>query len=76
MRPYAGGGIILDSITGVPMSAERIHDSSWPTAWSPERRRLAMWIVLSVFAALLAYFGFRGYLSPELLFQLGNSLHC
>jgi hypothetical protein len=49
---------------------------NWPGLASAERRRLAMWLVVSVFAALLAYFGFRGYFSPELLFQFGNALHC
>jgi hypothetical protein len=32
--------------------------------------------VLSVLAALVAYFGFRGYLSPDLLFQFVSGLHC
>lgn len=41
-----------------------------------ERRRMLMWLMLSVFAALLAYFGFRGYLNPELLFHFANSLNC
>ena len=43
---------------------------------TPERRRMAMWLVLSVFAALLAYFGFRGYLTPELLFHFANFHVC
>ena len=43
---------------------------------SPERRRMVMWLVLSVLAALLAYFGFRAYLNPELLFQFSNSFYC
>jgi hypothetical protein len=43
---------------------------------SPERRPLLMWVVLSILAALLAWFGFRGYLNPELLFHFGNSLYC
>jgi hypothetical protein len=43
---------------------------------SPEWRRLVMWLVLSVFAALVAYFGFRAYLNPELIFNFGNALHC
>jgi hypothetical protein len=47
-----------------------------PTTGSPERRRMAMWLVLSVLAALLAYFGFRAYLNPELLFHFSNSFYC
>lgn len=43
---------------------------------SPERRPLLLWFVLSTLAALLAWFGFRGYLSPELLFHFANSLYC
>jgi hypothetical protein len=45
------------------------------TLTSPQRR-LVMWLVLSVFAALLAWFGFRGYLNPDLLFHFSNSLYC
>ena len=41
-----------------------------------QRRRSLMWLMLSVLAALLGYFGFRGYLSPELLFHFANSLYC
>ena len=58
------------------MADRSLNPMNWPGLASPERRRLAMWLVLSVFAALLAYFGFRGYFNPELLFQFGNSLHC
>jgi hypothetical protein len=37
---------------------------------------MAMWLVLSVLAALLAYFGFRAYLNPEVLFHFSNSFYC
>ena len=40
------------------------------------RRRMLTWLVLSVLAALLAWFGFRGYVTPELLFHFANGLHC
>lgn len=43
---------------------------------APIEVRALVWLVLSVFAALLAWFGFRGYLNPELLFQFANSLYC
>ena len=43
---------------------------------SRERHRVIMWLVLSVLAALLAYFGFRAYLNPELLFYFSNSFYC
>jgi len=51
-------------------------ETTLPGVRSPERRRIAMWLVLSIFAALLAYFGFRGYLNPELLFHFANALYC
>ena len=57
------------------MSAQHLEDGLSPLG-SPQRRRLAMWIVLSVFAALLAWIGFRAYLNPELLFHFANSLVC
>jgi cytochrome c oxidase subunit IV len=40
------------------------------------RRRMLMWLMLSVLTALVVYFGFRGYLTPELLFQFVSGLHC
>ena len=43
---------------------------------APVKVRAVIWLVLSVFAALLAWFGFRGYLNPELLFHFANSLYC
>jgi len=35
-----------------------------------------MWVLLLAIAALLAYVGFRGYLTPELLFMFANHLTC
>ena len=58
------------------MPAQATNQSISPPLGTPERRRMAMWLVLSVFAALLAYFGFRGYLTPELLFQFANFHVC
>jgi hypothetical protein len=43
---------------------------------APQRRRLVVWVMLSVLAALVGWVGFRGYLNPELLFQFANSLYC
>ena len=58
------------------MTTHRIDHDHLPILGSAQRRRLVMWIVLSVFAALLAYFGFRGYLNPDLLFHFANALYC
>lgn len=55
---------------------QHIDGSTLPGIGSRERRRIMAWLVLSVFAALLAYFGFRGYLNPELLFHFANSFYC
>jgi hypothetical protein len=41
-----------------------------------QRRRLLMWAMLAVLAALVGWLGFRAYLNPELLFQFANALHC
>lgn len=38
--------------------------------------RLLMWALLAVLAAVLAYLGFRGYFSPELLFNFSNAFSC
>jgi len=38
--------------------------------------RLLLWAMLAVLAAVLAYLGFRGYFSPEFLFNLSNAFTC
>ena len=58
------------------MPAQPLSRDSLPAPASTERRRMIMWIVLSALAALLGYFGFRGYFNPELLFHFANALHC
>ena len=39
-------------------------------------QRVLLWLMLAMLAALVAYFGIRGYLSPELLFNFSNSFYC
>jgi len=39
-------------------------------------QRVLLWLVLTALAALVAYFGIRGYLGPELLFNFSNSFYC
>lgn len=39
-------------------------------------RRIVLWLMLAVLAALVAYFAFRGYVSPELLFNFSNAFSC
>jgi hypothetical protein len=56
------------------MSAQ--HTGHHRLTLNSPQRRLVMWLVLSVFAALLAWFGFRGYFNPELLFHFANGLYC
>ena len=58
------------------MTDPHIDESSPGTMGPRIRRRMLMWVMLSVLAALLGYFGFRAYLNPELLFHFGNSLYC
>jgi quinol-cytochrome oxidoreductase complex cytochrome b subunit len=58
------------------MTAQSMNSGRFPVMGALQRRRLLMWLMLSVLAALLGYFGFRGYLSPELLFHFANSLYC
>lgn len=38
--------------------------------------RLLLWAMLAVLAAVLAYLGFRGYFSPEFLFNFSNAFTC
>jgi hypothetical protein len=55
------------------------HDSAQPhpgeTGFTTRQRAL-MWLVLSVLTALVVYFGFRGYLNPDLLFHFLSGMHC
>lgn len=39
-------------------------------------QRVLLWLILTVLAALVAYFAIRGYLSPEMLFNFSNSFYC
>ena len=39
-------------------------------------RRIVMWLMLIALAALVSYAGFRGYLSPEMMFNFANSFYC
>ena len=39
-------------------------------------QRVLLWLILTVLAALVAYVGIRGYLSPELLFNFSNPFYC
>ena len=41
-----------------------------------ESRRLVLWIVLGVLAALLTYVAFRAYLSPDFLLNFSNTFRC
>lgn len=34
------------------------------------------WLLLAALACFIAYMSFRGYLSPELLFDFANSVTC
>jgi hypothetical protein len=41
-----------------------------------QTRRILMWLMLIALASLVSYIGFRGYFSPELLFNFSNSFYC
>ena len=57
------------------MSARRMDKHGFGMG-ARELRRVLKWLMLAVMAGLLAYFGFRGYLNPELLFHFADSLYC
>ena len=58
------------------MPAQTAQPRAFALLESPELRRVAKWVVISAFAALLGYFGFRGYVTPELLFHFANFHVC
>ena len=39
-------------------------------------KRVLLWLILAVLAALVAYVGIRGYLSPEMLYGFSNFFSC
>ncbi|MES2563178.1 MAG: hypothetical protein V4637_10670 [Pseudomonadota bacterium] len=58
------------------MAAHSIKNSERTGLNVVQMKRLAVWVMLGVFAALLGWLGLRGYLNPELLFHFANSLYC
>ena len=41
-----------------------------------QAKRILLWLMLVALAALVTYAGFRGHLSPELLFNFSNAFSC
>jgi hypothetical protein len=41
-----------------------------------QTRRILTWLMLIALAALVSYVGFRGYLTPEMLFNFANAFYC
>ncbi len=41
-----------------------------------QAKRILLWLILTVLAALITYLGIRGYLTPELLFNFSNAFNC
>jgi hypothetical protein len=41
-----------------------------------QTRRILMWLMLIALAALVSYVAFRGYLTPDMLFNFANSFYC
>lgn len=46
------------------------------SAPASQGRRIILWIVLGVLAALLSYIAFREYLSPAFLIGFSNAFRC
>ncbi len=40
------------------------------------QKKMLVWIMLSMLAALMTYATFRGYLSPDFLLGFANSFSC
>lgn len=45
-------------------------------ARTTQASRILLWVILAALAAWVAYLGFRGYFSPELLFNFSNVFTC
>ena len=41
-----------------------------------QTRKILVWLLLTALAVLVSYAGFRGYVSPEMLFNFANSFYC
>ena len=42
----------------------------------PQIRRILRWLLIALLAALISYYGFRGYLGPEMLLNFSNTFTC
>lgn len=58
------------------MTTHEFSDSTVSGMGPQVRLRMLIWLVLSVLAALLVYFGFRAYLNPEFLLNFANHMYC
>jgi len=62
------------------MQTIRIREASRVTAMLDVRmtqpKRILLWLILAALATLVTYFGIRGYLTPELLFNFSNTFTC
>jgi len=62
------------------MQAIRIRETRRVTAMLNVRmtqpKRILLWLILTALATLVTYFGIRGYLTPELLFNFSNTFTC
>ena len=47
-----------------------------PLSTMTQTQCILKWLMLAALAALVSYFGVRGYLSPELLFGFANTFTC
>jgi hypothetical protein len=74
-RPAALRGQTVREIIEAPFITEAPLLTSAASAYA-RPRRAAVWLMLSVLAAVLGWLAFRGYLNPELLFHFANSLYC
>ena len=82
MDPYQGSYLYracdndLRDFAYVAMTAHRIDNDGSAGSGTRSSWRVLKWLVVSLFVALLAYFAFRGYVSPDLLFHFSSSFYC
>ena len=41
-----------------------------------QTRRILLWLMLAALATWVTYLAFRGYFSPEMLFNFSNAFSC
>jgi hypothetical protein len=66
----------LARLVGSVQWAQQKVDTSMLNTRMTQASRILLWLILVLLAVWITYAGFRGYFSPELLFNFSNAFSC